>query len=716
MFKRWKAFLAKHQSTPEESVVYRIAITVLVMFALLLTLHQLEWPSFSAAILTITPAASLLSYYRRAKSNFGLKIFLSFAMMALLLWFFGRLAASLHDPRIPLAELLIWLQTLHAFDLPAKKDLRYTGLVALILMAIACVLTYSTYFAPLLMLFCVLFLSVLAIDFWAGNRTPNTLVHRESAKARPAKFNPKWVGGAVGKTLPLALLGGAIIFLFMPRYQGLKLRTLPMNWNVNLSLNRFSDGQIRQPEGSGTRSNSAGKPERVDGDSYFGFDSEVNLNARGQMSDAIVLKVRTSNWQYHRAVTFAKYDGFGWKGLPQEPRQVEVRQPPFYFPFMNWKDERVTIYYAEADLPNIIFTPIYPRRLYFPSNEIFILDSFEKKLLPKNGINTPATLVSPFYLEQGAVYSVLNQVPEANIRRLNALSTRPEGEALPDYLEIYAQLPDTVTERTRELAASLVKDKTSDWAKAAKLTAHLQQNYTYDLEVGFYPEGADTADHFLFEERVGYCEQFATSLCVLARSVGLPARYVTGYLPGSYNPLSGFYEVKASDAHAWAEIYIKGYGWMIFDPVPGENGTPLVGEGATQEWLLEALLEYLKVPIGVRKALPNLLRVFVGLAIFTLILALIRPKSKRGENSTSEFAPYLHQAEALVGARLPGETVLKWSQRLGAWPQLAILAQAYQEHFYRDLELDSKLEAELKSALSDLKAQVQKKQTQVKDS
>ena len=183
MFKRWRAFLAKHQAEPEESIAYRVAVTVLVMFALTLTLHQLEWPSYSPVVLLLTPAASVLSYYRRASSNMWLKVFLSFAMLALLLWFFMRLAATLYDPRLPLAELLVWLQTLHAFDLPAKKDLRYTGLVALILMAIACVLTYSSYFAPLLLLFCVLFLGVLAVDFWSGNRTPQTRLQLQTGKS-----------------------------------------------------------------------------------------------------------------------------------------------------------------------------------------------------------------------------------------------------------------------------------------------------------------------------------------------------------------------------------------------------------------------------------------------------------------------------------------------------------------------------------------------------
>ena len=75
MFKRWLEFLAKHRAAPEESVTYRVAVTVLVMFCLVVTLHQIEWPSYWPAVLILTPAASVLSYYRRTHSNVWLKVF-----------------------------------------------------------------------------------------------------------------------------------------------------------------------------------------------------------------------------------------------------------------------------------------------------------------------------------------------------------------------------------------------------------------------------------------------------------------------------------------------------------------------------------------------------------------------------------------------------------------------------------------------------------------
>lgn len=701
LFRRWRAFLAKHQKAPEDSITYRAAITILVMFCLVLTLHQLEWPSYSPAVLLITPAASVLSYYRRGHSNVWLKIFLSFAMVALLLWFFQRLTRTLYDPRLPLAELLVWLQTLHAFDLPAKKDLRYTGLVALILMAIACVLTYSTYFAPLLLLFCVLFLATLAVDFWAGNRTKQTIVD-QGATGHTA-LSPRWLGLTVGRTLPLALVGAGLIFLFMPRYQGLSIRSLPVNWDIQFNLNKVSTGEVMNQQSQESDIDNGSKPLRIDGDSYFGFDSEVNLNTRGQLSDRLVLKVRTSNWQYHRGVTFSQYTGYGWKGLPWEPESRTIQSPPFFFPSVNWKDERITIYYAETDLPNIIFTPSTPRRVYFPSNEIYALSSFEKETIPKNSINTPATLVSPFFLEEGVVWSTLNQLPATGPRNLSTRKSEPFDSKPRPHLEPFLQLPKTVTQRTREKAREICEGKSSDWARAAALTAFLQQNYEYQLDVPFYPEKADTADHFLFESRTGYCEQFATALCVMARSMDLPSRYVTGYLPGKFNPISGFYEIKASDAHAWAEIYFEGYGWMIFDPVPGGAPNPQVEGAPQQRWLLEALLEYLKVPESVRKALPNLIRLFIGLAAFAFLLALLRRRSAKPPAS-SELAPYLEKAELLTQPRKEGETVLRWARRLsGKYTNLEQLAKLYEERFYRGRPLEAEDRVHLDELLRELK-------------
>lgn len=71
-----------------------------------------------------------------------------------------------------------------------------------------------------------------------------------------------------------------------------------------------------------------------------------------------------------------------------------------------------------------------------------------------------------------------------------------------------------------------------------------------------------------------YCEQFSSSLAVMARSLGIPARVSMGYVSGEYNPFTGLYEVRANDAHAGVEVYFPGYGWSTFDPTPSFDSNP----------------------------------------------------------------------------------------------------------------------------------------------
>jgi hypothetical protein len=106
------------------------------------------------------------------------------------------------------------------------------------------------------------------------------------------------------------------------------------------------------------------------------------------------------------------------------------------------------------------------------------------------------------------------------------------------------------------------------------MNQYLKETYPYDLSIPPQMEEMDAVEYFLFEQKRGYCEQFSSSLAVMTRSLGIPARVVTGYAPGEYNPFTGYYDVRASDAHAWVEVYFPGYGWSTFDPTPSFDSTP----------------------------------------------------------------------------------------------------------------------------------------------
>ncbi len=93
--------------------------------------------------------------------------------------------------------------------------------------------------------------------------------------------------------------------------------------------------------------------------------------------------------------------------------------------------------------------------------------------------------------------------------------------------------------------------------KAVALREHLQTNYPYDYFPPPQQPGAETCDQFLFVDGRGVCEQYVTSLVVMLRVLGIPARLVASYGSGAYNSITGYYEVRANDAHAWAEVYFS---------------------------------------------------------------------------------------------------------------------------------------------------------------
>ena len=108
----------------------------------------------------------------------------------------------------------------------------------------------------------------------------------------------------------------------------------------------------------------------------------------------------------------------------------------------------------------------------------------------------------------------------------------------------------------------------------AALTRLRTGGYVYTLEPGVY--GQNTADEFWFDRKEGFCEHIASAFVVLMRAMDIPARIVTGYQGGDRNPVDNAWTVRQSDAHAWAEVWIEGRGWVRVDPTgavsPGRVG------------------------------------------------------------------------------------------------------------------------------------------------
>ena len=147
-------------------------------------------------------------------------------------------------------------------------------------------------------------------------------------------------------------------------------------------------------------------------------------------------------------------------------------------------------------------------------------------------------------------------------------------------LQDFVDLPPGFNPRTLALAAELRRDPRYANAGAPELIdavmARLRTGgYGYTLDPGAYDQ--HTADEFWFDRKEGFCEHIASSFVVLMRALDIPARIVTGYQGGEVNAVDGFWIVRQRDAHAWAEVWVAGQGWLRVDPTsavsPSRTGT-----------------------------------------------------------------------------------------------------------------------------------------------
>jgi transglutaminase-like putative cysteine protease len=158
----------------------------------------------------------------------------------------------------------------------------------------------------------------------------------------------------------------------------------------------------------------------------------------------------------------------------------------------------------------------------------------------------PISTLSSFRLESSTSYAVSGPLPQAM-----------------RVADLY--LPRGRNARSIALAREMREQAGSDEAFIAAVLAKFRnEEYFYTLEPPRLE--LDSVDDFLFNTRRGFCEHFASAFTMLARAARIPARVVTGYQGGEYNPMSGYLLIRQSDAHAWSEVWLDGRGWVRVDP------------------------------------------------------------------------------------------------------------------------------------------------------
>ena len=159
---------------------------------------------------------------------------------------------------------------------------------------------------------------------------------------------------------------------------------------------------------------------------------------------------------------------------------------------------------------------------------------------------------------------------ESLVLNVSAQDLRKSPSVYPAWVRNqFLALPDSVPERVLALARDLTASEPTAYDRALAIQNYLRE-YPYTLDISAPPAGRDVTDYFLFDLKQGYCDYYATSMVVLARAAGLPARLVAGYANGSYNVERAQYVVTENYAHSWVEIYFANIGWVEFEPTSSQ--------------------------------------------------------------------------------------------------------------------------------------------------
>lgn len=505
--------------------------------------------------LVIGLVGQYVSHRLRGKSLWAIKTLLAIGMVVLLWRHMTNLISNLQDTRYPLAELLLYLAVINSFDLPRRHNLRIAMMVSVILLVVTATLSRDMSFGAYLLAF-------LAAALWWGHQD---MLSELGASPELAKVNAP----AMKSLLPIGafiLVGGVALLLVVPRDEGGGFKQLP--FSTMIALPAHIDPQVRNPAYPAGGSGGGDGGAEVNPEAYYGFSEELDLNFRGRLSETVALKVRSPRRQFWRGMAYDTFDGRNWR--MSRPHDVEQLQSnPFTLPSRGPEGggrPEITTFYVEKNQTNLILMPDHPAQLYFPTG-VIMADPY-------------GAYRSPILLEQGMYYTVVSRRPVP----VNGLPDRelPAPERLKRTgvdVAPYLTLPPSFSARTRELTHAITAGAAGPRERLSRIEAYLETTYPYDLSIPAFPGQADQLDHFLFEAKRGYCEHFATAMALMAREVGIPTRLVTGYLPGDFNPFTGFYEVKTAHAHAWVEAYLWGRGWVALDPTPGFTGPGEVPEG-----------------------------------------------------------------------------------------------------------------------------------------
>mgnify|MGYP001199615612 FL=1 len=354
----------------------------------------------------------------------------------------------------------------------------------------------------------------------------------------------------------------------------------------NRSLDRlrdlFSDERMMQLADMWNRLFSSLEGEGIATTDYYGGD-RLRLSGAIQLGDQPVLSVVApfGPRYYWRSTVFESYNAASWEWSHvrtvrayTDGSGLELDLEPTLPGARREVSQSFEILLRASDL---VYSAPQPFRMGLPVEAELdcVLDRSSQACVNNDEPTDVAIIRARSVLRRGDSYTVTSSISTATADML-----RSAGTDYPSWVtDLYLQGAQDVSPRVRELAAQIVASAGAQtpYDQAKAIERWLRTNIQYNEAIPAPPEGRDPIDWFLFDEREGYCNYYASAMVMMLRAQGIPARLAAGFAQGSWDPETGSFLVRERDAHTWVEVYFPGYSWVEFEPTADE--APLDREG-----------------------------------------------------------------------------------------------------------------------------------------
>ncbi len=470
-----------------------------------------------------------------------------------------------------------------------------------------------------------------------------------------------------------------------------------------------------------------------------GFQPERDsIGGDVEIDERLVMKVKANHRLYLKGSIRDYYTGHNW--ISTRVKEFTIQDPridgyvtdsyysskPMFFALLrhlqveprtfNQLYDEVFIT-GEVEIEHVNFRT---NTLFYPDNLVAVLDAAGKDELL---MNSNSEFYFPGRIRNDYVYKTKYRIIDRSNPMTQELLQRSvpiENAGIPidnkniieKYEEIYEKytVTDNISLLVRNLAKEVAGNADNRYDKVEAIEQYLSGQYTYTLTPGATPEGRDFVEYFLFESPKGYCTYYASAMTVMVRSLGIPARYVEGFVMPVRSGKDDIYRVTTNISHAWVEVFFDGFGWVRFEPTsPYQqilHATPdelqrNVGEHTYQEYdMYEEYMRHLMGDTDVQafddfeldkpeaeqeKPLPQekftwayvLFAILVFLivvvsALFIRRVLFVYERKKHGGKEATQSAMHYYQSIVTLMRFYncpvkPGETPLEYATRVDKW-------------------------------------------------